>query len=149
MKFLCEVKVSLPLVEVIKLYDNVAHLDKWQTGFVSHEHISGAIGEAGAKSKILFKHNNREMELIETIVRKDLPEEFTAIYEHIHMVNTMTSHFEEIDDHNTLFQMKIEYTSFIGFMPKLMAFLMPGMFKKQSQKWLDQFKQFAETHQAD
>lgn len=31
-----------------------------------------------------------------------------------------------------------------GIMPKLMAKLFPGMFKKQSQKWMDQFKEFVE-----
>jgi len=30
-------------------------------------------------------------------------------------------------------------------MIKMMAFLMPGMFKKQTQKWLNQFKEFAEN----
>lgn len=148
MKFLCEVVLNLPISEAVSLYDNVEHLDKWQTGFVNYEHISGEQGKAGAKSKVFFKHNNRDMELIETIVKKDLPEEFTAIYEHKHMVNTMYCHFEKVENDKTLFQMEIEYTKFIGFMPKLMAFLMPGMFRKQSQKWLDQFKEFAESYEA-
>ena len=30
-------------------------------------------------------------------------------------------------------------------MPRLMATLMPGMFKRQTQKWLDQFKVFSES----
>ncbi len=147
MKFTCQVEIDLALSKVIPLYENVDYLKEWQSGFVSFEHLSGEAGKPGAKSKIRFKHNNREMELIETVVKNDLPEEFTAIFEHEHMVNTMTSHFESIDEHNTLFQMHFEYTKFIGFMPKLMAFLMPGMFKKQSQKWLDQFKNFAENHE--
>ena len=35
--------------------------------------------------------------------------------------------------------------TFNGFMPRLMAMLMPGMFKRQTQKWLDQFKVFSES----
>lgn len=145
MRFLCEVEIALPIVEVIELYDNVDHYKEWQSGFVSYEHLSGKLGATGAKSKILLKQNNRDIELMETIVKKDLPGELIAIYEHKHMVNTMHCHFKEIDEAHTLFQMEIEYTKFIGFMPKLMAFLVPGMFKKQSQKWLDQFKIFAEN----
>lgn len=29
-------------------------------------------------------------------------------------------------------------------MPKLMAILFPGIFKKQGEKWMRQFKEFAE-----
>ena len=84
------------------------------------------------------------MEIFETILIKNLPEIRKGLYEHKHMVNTMTSRFKEISPEKTLFEAEIEYTKFIGFVPKLMAFLMPGIFKKQTQKWLDQFKAFAE-----
>jgi len=44
-----------------------------------------------------------------------------------------------------VYKVEIEYTRFNGIMPKIMAFLMPGVFKKQTQKWLDQFKMFTEN----
>lgn len=49
-----------------------------------------------------------------------------------------------VETGKTKYISEIEYTHFKGFMNKMMALHMPGMFKKQTQKWLDQFKAFAE-----
>lgn len=42
--------------------------------------------------------------------------------------------FIAISYHNTRWDAELEYTKFYGFMTKLMAFLMPGMFKKANTK---------------
>ena len=73
-----------------------------------------------------------------------MPQEFSGTYEVKQMTNTMTNRFTSLDENTTQYQAEIEYTDFNGFMVKLMAFLMPRMFKKQTQKWLFQFKAFAE-----
>ena len=98
----------------------------------------------GAKSKILLQQGSRQIELTETILVSNLPEEKSGLHEHIHMTNTQTSRFKSIDQHTTRYISEVEYTKFNGMMPTLMAKLFPGMFKKQSQKWMDQFKAIAE-----
>jgi hypothetical protein len=42
------------------------------------------------------------------------------------------------------YEIEGEYTAFRGFMPNLIARVMPGTFTKPSQTWLDNFKAFAE-----
>ena len=111
---------------------------------MSLQHISGTPGKPGAKSRIIYKTGKHVIDLTETIQVKNLPDEMTALYEHEHMVNTMSNRFSSIDKNRTKWVVEIEYTKFIGFIPNLMALLMPGIFKKQVQKWLDQFKAFAE-----
>jgi hypothetical protein len=108
------------------------------------EHLSGVPGEVGAKSKIVFRHGKGEMVLIETILVKRRPEELTGLYEHTHMVNTMCNRFRAVGPERTRYEAEIEYTQFNGWMPRLMARLMPGMFKKNTQRMLDRFKTFAE-----
>ncbi len=144
MKFTCSVEIDLPIKKVIELFDNPENLIEWQDGFVAIERINGIPGELGSKSRLIYMMRNKEMELIETIKVKKLPEEMIGLYEHKHMVNTMTTRFKEISPNKTKYESEIEYTKFNGFVPKLMAFLMPGVFKKQTQKWLNQFKAFAE-----
>lgn len=144
MKFTCTVEIDAPIDKVIKLFEDPDSLKEWQDGFLGIEHISETEGEVGAKSKMRYKIGKREIELIETIQVYNLPEEYTAVYEAKQMVNTMSNHFTAIDDSHTKYVAHIEYTKFNGFMIKLMATLMPGMFKKQTQKWLDQFKAFVE-----
>ena len=141
---MCSVEIDLPIDKVVKLFDNNANLKEWQDGFIGIEHLSGKSGKSGAKSKLKYKTGKRNMELIETIVSKNLPDEFTATYEHTAMLNTMTTRFVELYDNRTKYYANIEYTKFNRLMPNLMAKMMPGMFKKQVQKWMDQFKTFAE-----
>ncbi len=84
------------------------------------------------------------MELVETILSKDLPHEITGAYEHPHMVNTMRNRFTALDEYRTRYDADIHYTRFNGIMPRLMARFFPGMFRKQTQQWLDRFKELAE-----
>ncbi len=145
MKFTCSVEINLPIDKVITLYDNTDNLKYWQDGFVSYKHISGIPGEKDAQSEFIYKIGKRDMVLIETILVKDLPREFTGIYSTREMVNRMTNKFTSINESTTEYKAELEYTEFNGFIPKLMAKLLPGMFKKQTQKWLNQFKAFAEA----
>lgn len=144
MKFTCAVEINAPITKVVELFDNTDNLKEWQQGFVSHEHVSGTPGAVGAKSKLTYNTGKRIIELTETITAKNLHSEMTALYEHSHMVNTMSNRFSPVSQHKTKMETIIEYTKFYGFMPKLMSILTPGTFKKQTQQWLENFKAFVE-----
>ena len=144
MKFTCSVDIKLPKARTVELWSDPENLVKWQDGFKSFEHLSGNPGEVGAKSEMKYENGSHKIELLETIISNNLPDEFTGRYEAKQMVNTMKNTFTEISENETRWEAEIEYLSFHGFMPKLMAFLMPGMFRKQTQKWLDQFRDFCE-----
>ena len=144
MKYTCSVDVDLPIEIVAELWADEKHFAKWQDGFQSIDHFEGEANAVGAKSKIFLQQGKRKMELVETIISNQLPAVKKALYVHEHMTNTQTTRFEEISTSKTRYISEVEYTQFNGLMPKLMAKLFPGMFKKQSQKWMDQFKEFAE-----
>lgn len=145
MKFTCSTEIRLPLDKVVALFTDTNNLKYWQTELVSHELISGILWQAGAKSKILFQNGKRRIELIETIQASDLPNEITALYEHEHMVNTMTSRFSKVDELKTKYTAEVDYIKLNGIMPKIMFALLPGFPKKQTQKMVDSFKTFAES----
>lgn len=131
--------IDLPIEKVVNLGADEKHFEKWQDGFQSIDHFEGQRNSVGAKSRILLEQGKRKMELIETIISNKLPEEKKALYVHIHMTNTQTTQFQEITPNQTRYISKVEYTELNGLMPKLF----PGMFKEQSQKWMNQFKEFA------
>jgi len=145
MKYTCTVDIDLPLNKVAELWANEAHFDQWQDGFQSIQLIDGPKDMVGSTSRIIFQQGKRRMELVETILHNNLPKEKKALYEHIHMTNTQTTRFESLSDNKTRYTSEVEYTQFNGVMPRIMAKLFPGMFKKQSQKWMNQFKAFAEN----
>ncbi len=145
MKYTCTINIELPIDQVADLWADKEHFAKWQDGFKSIEPIEGEPNAEDARSRIIYQQGKRKMELTETIITNNLPIEKKALYEHPHMTNTQTTRFEKLSENQTRFISEVEYTQFNGFIPNLMAKLFPGVFKKQSQKWMDQFKAFAEN----
>ena len=144
MKFECEVEIDLNREETVKLWEDPENLVHWQDGFVSFEDLERSAGAVGAKSRMLYDNNGRKIDLTETILENNLPDNFKGLYEAKEMTNTMNNRFVELGENRTKWISEIHYTNFNGFIVKAMAFLFPSMFKKQVQKWMDQFKAFVE-----
>jgi carbon monoxide dehydrogenase subunit G len=147
MKYTCETEINKPIGTVVELFDNPDHMSKWMEGLQSFEHLSGTPGQPGAKSRLKFKHGNREMELIETIIVRNLPKEFSGTYEAKGIYNHLTNRFTAANANTTKYSSEVEF-QFSGMM-KLFGFLMPGMFKKQSVKYMNAFKHFVENYGLD
>jgi hypothetical protein len=144
MKYTNEVLINLPRQRVVELFDNPDNLKYWQEGLQSFENLSGKPGEVGTKSKLTFDMGGRKMEMIETILKRDLPDEFSGTYEAPGVFNIVENHFSEVDANTTRYVSVNEFR-FTNFMMKMIGFLMPGSFKKTSQKYLEDFKKFAEA----
>jgi uncharacterized membrane protein len=142
MKYTSEIEINKPVDKVIELFDNADNMSKWMEGLQSFEHISGTPGQVGAKSRLKFKMGKRELEMIETITVRNLPAEFSGTYEAKGVSNIVKNRFISLPGNRTKYESETEF-QFTGFM-KVFGFLMPGMFKKQSMKYLTDFKNFAE-----
>lgn len=145
MKFSCHVVINLPRNKVVELFDNPENMKYWQDGFISFERLSGRIGQVGSTAKITYDNKGRKMELLESITIHDLPRELTGIYEHKMMDNTMQNLFKELGPEKTKWIANIHYTR-MALIMKIMGWIKPKMFKNQVQKWMDQFKIFAEEN---
>lgn len=143
MKYTVEITINKPLAEVIKKLDNPDNMKHWQRGLIKHEIISGKGGEEGAKMKLNYDMGKRKVEMIETIIKNNFPHEFHATYDAEGVHNLQKNYFSEIDDHSTKWISETEF-QFSSFFMKAMGFLMPGMFKKQSLIYLNDFKAFVE-----
>lgn len=93
-----------------------------------------------------YDDGKRKMELTETITSNNLPDSFEAFYHHKHMDNTMKCNFTALDENSTRYDYEFEYTRIDWVMPKLMAVLFPGMYRKHGDKWMQQFKEFVERN---
>jgi len=144
MKFQGSIDINKSRDTVVALFADPQHLKEYQDGFVRKELVNGKEGKDGAVSKMYYKYGSRDMELTETITANRLPESFDASYHHKHMDNTMKCTFTSLADDKTRYGYEFEYTRINWFMPKLMAILFPGMYRKQGEKWMRQFKEFAE-----
>ena len=142
MKYTTEIDINQPVNKVVELFDNPDNMKEWMEGLQSFETISGTPGEEGAKAKLKYKMGKREIEMIETITKRNLPDEFTGTYEAKGVFNIVNNRFIPIGDNKTKYVTEQEF-QFSGFM-KMMGMFMPGAFKKQSLKYMNAFKEFAE-----
>ena len=147
MKFVCSVTIQKPRDLVVKYFADPMYLAEYQEGFIKKELLSGIEGQTGAISKMYYKMGKGEMELTETITHNNLPETFAAQYHHKSTDNTMLCKFIAIDTQSTQCNWEIKYTAMRGFMINLMKILFPGVFKKQVEKWLNNFKAFVEKQE--
>jgi hypothetical protein len=143
MKYTTEVTVDLPRDEFIKKLDDPENMKHWQKGLVNYEHLSGNPGLEGAQMSLSYKMGKRELQMVETVIKRNLPEELHSIYDAKGVHNIQKNYFEEMDG-KTKWISESEF-QFSGLGMKIMGFLMPGAFKKQSLKYMEDFKAFAEN----
>ena len=143
MKYTSEMTIDLPRERVIELFDSTENLYQWQPGLQSFEALDGEPGQPGAKSRLVYDENGRRIEMVETIVRRDLPDAFTATYEAKGVKNWAANCFVEEDPGHTRWVMENEF-KFSGLMA-LMGLFMRGAIKKQTLRDMKRFKAFAES----
>jgi uncharacterized protein YndB with AHSA1/START domain len=144
MEFTSEVIINKPIAKVAELATDVKSIQKWQPQVASYETISGTPGEVGAKSNMVVNPGGRTIQMVETIVSKNLPHEYVATYEAPGVYNLVKNTFTEIDANTTKYTSYNEF-KFTTLMMKVLGFVMGGSFKKSSDETLMNFKKFAES----
>lgn len=153
MKYTVSIEIALPRERVAQLLADPAHMAKWLRGLVSHEPVSGEHGEVGTRSRVVFRTGQQEMAATETVTRRE-PEELHGNPEDVvvhfdreivaeGMWNAVRDRLTEAGPETTLWESENEYR-FDGLMMRLVGFVMPGAFRKQSLQHMQDFKAFAE-----
>jgi len=140
-----DIEIDLPRQRVIELFDNSDNMVKWQDELTGYTHKSGTPGESGEQMVLHYKMGKREFDMIETITDNNLPESMSGTYDVPGGRSASTVRFEEIDDGKRTrwhWDMEMQCDT---LMMKIMAFLMPGAFRKQTAKHMQAFKTFAEN----
>ncbi|MDR6300467.1 SRPBCC family protein [Mesonia maritima] len=143
MKYTTEIIINAPRAEVIEKMDSVENLKHWQHGLLEAKPLSGEVGKEGSTMRLKYKFGKRDMEMIETVLKNNLPEEFHATYDTKGVHNIQKNFFEELPKGKTKWISHSEF-QFSSLALKVMGFLMPGAFKKQSKKYMEDFKNFVE-----
>ena len=143
MKYELSIDIAAPRSRVVALFDDPENLPRWQPGLVAFEPLSGEPGQVGARSRLRYAMGKREIEMVETVTERDLPDTFAGTYEAKGVWNEVRNRFEAIDDHTTRWHLSTDFR-FTTLPMKVMSKLMPGAFKKQSRELMENFKAFAE-----
>ncbi len=143
MKYTSEVTINLQRGRVIELFDSTENMFKWQEGLKSFDPISGNPGQEGARSKMIYEGRKGDLEMTETITKRNLPEEFHGIYEARGVYNEIYNFFSEPEKNRTLWRL-VSVFKFRGLMA-LMAPFMKSAFTKNTLLNMERFKSFAEN----
>ncbi|MFP4846384.1 SRPBCC family protein [Winogradskyella sp. PE311] len=143
MKFCTKITIKKPLEDVIKKLDSVDNMKHWHEGLIRSEHISGTPGEFGSKMRLIYDFGDKQLELNETITKRNLPYEFHATYNTKGMYNIQENYFRSTKDGLTEWVAESEFLP-TNFFMQLMTMAMPSTFKKQSKKYMENFKNFVE-----
>lgn len=142
MRYTLSNTINKPLSVVAEKFKDTEGAKEWMEGLHTIEPVSGEPGEKGATCYFHFTHKGKEMKLLETILEENLPNQIKFSYTSGFGYNEVELLFEEISE-NVTKQTTNNYFQLKGFM-KIMGFFMSGLFKKQSMKYMDGFKKYAE-----
>ena len=119
---------------------------------IAHEPISGASGEVGTKSRVVFQMGQQKVECIDTVTRREpadlgqIPKEFLVQFDREivgeGIWSVVRDRFTETGPEMTLWESESEYR-FSGLLMRLEGLLMPRSFRKQSEGHMQDFKAFA------
>ncbi len=144
MRYDLEMDIDVPRERVLKLFLDPESVGKWQPSLVEFEPLTeGDPNALGGKTRQVHRMGKREVEMISTITAHDPPEFFAATYESDDVWNLIENRFSDIDGQRTHWVLTSEFRS-TNVMMKLMILLAPGMFKKQTHKFMGYFKDFVE-----
>jgi len=143
MEFTQEILVNVPRTRFVELFDDPDNLPKWQEGLVSFEPIAGTPGEPGATSRLTYRQGKGTLEMIETVTARELPHRFDGTYDVKGVHNIIRNEFHEAGPDATRWVAHNDF-QFRGFM-KVIGLLMRPAFPKQSYKFMESFKTFAEA----
>tara|TARA_B100000902_G_C27322537_1_gene925739 strand:+ start:59 stop:568 length:510 start_codon:yes stop_codon:yes gene_type:complete len=142
-KYSEEIVINANIDTVITLFDNPYNMQKYMEGIESYKIVEGNIREVGTKAEMTVVIGDKKIIMIERIITNNLPEHKKVTYTTDAVNNIVTNKFIKVSENKTIFINEQEF-EFKGYM-KIIGFLMPTAFKKQSRVYLKDFKEFAEN----
>ncbi|WP_336065759.1 SRPBCC family protein [Mesoflavibacter sp. CH_XMU1404-2] len=144
LSYTSEIIINKPVATCFSTIVNLDSMKHWQDGLISIEHISGTPREIGSIMILNYQFGNRKMKLTESVTHR---ENNTAIHFNFDtkmMHNVQKNSFEAIDETTTKWTSENEFFP-RSFSSRIMLFLIPKAFKKQTQKYLTNFKNYVEN----
>lgn len=144
LSYTSEIIINKPITtcfsEIISL-DSMKH---WQEGLLNAEHISGVPREIGSMMQLNYQFGSRKIQLTESVTYKKKNTTIHFNFDTKMMHNIQKNTFEAVDKTTT------KWTSENEFFPRsssarIILFFMPKAFKKQTYKYLTNFKNYVEN----
>lgn len=142
MKFSLHTDINLPRDTVVDLFTDPEARLKWVPDLLELEPLQGIPNQPGSQCRLVYRQGDREIEVVETVLERELPERFTSAYSTAGMNSQMVSRFEDRGEHTRWYT----DNTFNGTgLLKVMPWIMPWIFKNRTLRLMQHFKDYAET----
>lgn len=146
MSLQCTIIIEKPVAQTVSLYLDPKFFGQWQKSFQSYEPLLGERYSQSSTARLVYLNGERRIELTETILSNNLPNKLDVFYDHEHMSNKLLTRFEPLPGNRTQIMYEPYDIHFKRLLPKILSPFIKGKFRKEAQKWLDNFKSFAERN---
>lgn len=137
MKYELQTVLHAPRERVVEMFVDPDLRPRYQPTLLAAKLLEGEHAQTGSKTALRYKMGKREIEMVETVEANELPDAWTVIYESGKVWNRCVNRFVALDAHHTRWVFESEF-QMGGFMA-LLAKLAPGMFKRESQRYMGAF----------
>ena len=145
MEYTTELLIELPRKRVIRFFDSTENTRQWQPGIKSLKLIGGTDRKVGARYRIVYEGRKGDLTVEETVLVRNLPDEYSALQRSQGVKNTIHHFFIEKTPRQTLWRM-VNHFRFGGMM-RIMAPFMKSAFTANTLLHMERFKIFAENSQ--
>ena len=142
MTYSVKIEINRPLEDIVRMFSSTEDLYGWMEGFESAVIMQGTPGRPGSVTSLRLWSGRRLIEWREKIIVRNLPENYTAVYECKGVENISRVSFRRLMNGNTLCTSNQQY-KFTGIMGYICYFI-KGMFRKMTIRNLERFKLYAE-----
>ena len=146
MEYTTELLIELPREKVVRFFDNTENTIHWQPGIKSLRLIEGSDRKVGARYRIVYEGRKSDLKVEETVLKRNLPDEYTTLHRSRGVKNTIQNMFIENTPRQTLWRM-VNHFRFGGMM-RLMAPFMKSAFASNSLLRMERFKRWIEQSQS-
>ncbi len=143
MQFALSITIKRPRQQVLDLFDDHDRVKEWQPNLVSRTLISGQLGQVGCKTQMVFNTFGQRIEMTETVITRDLPDEFKAEYASNGVLNTARNIFIA-DTPDTCRWISENTFTFSGLRGIALKRVPESLYKGQTRTLMINFKRFAE-----
>lgn len=143
MKYNTSIKINAPTELVQELLIQPKKQLLWQTWLSDLQPLSGEMTQKGAVARLTYVVNGKKIVMTETILENTLPDKLVVHYNTVGADTTNYISLSAPTDKQTTIQMETEVKS-KHFALKVLMWLLPTLFKKQTHTLLQQLKEYAE-----
>jgi uncharacterized protein YndB with AHSA1/START domain len=124
-------------------FENPGNMTRWQQNLESYSHISGVLGQPGAKAELTYNEGSRKITLTETVTERREPDLFAGTYESVHGTTLIVNHFAAIDENTTRWSSWCNFR-FRGFM-RFASLFVASAIRKRTEGDMQRFKLLVES----